>query len=58
MATNSFFKDIEINEMNATNLLHAMEITDKTTSVKEFDVCKKCTELKGDSIKVFFGKKG
>lgn len=55
MATKSFLKDIEIkNQTMGRNFANAIKASE-TTSGKNVKMSRKCTELKGESVKVFFG---
>lgn len=54
MATKSFLKDIEIrNQSMGRDFARAIEISE-TSSGKNIEMSRKCTELKGESVKVFF----
>lgn len=57
MATKSILKTIEITDKSiGARFASALEQSDKLKG-KQVDLSKKCTELKGDSVKEFFQRK-
>lgn len=54
MATKSFLKDVEIrNQSMGRDFARAIEVSE-TTSGKNVEMSRRCTELKGESVKAFF----
>lgn len=57
MATKSILKTIEIKDKSIGELFVNALIKSENTNGKKVELSKKCTELKGDSVKEFFKRK-